>query len=105
MNKKSLLIAASLSFSGLLIQGCSNTNVDSKIDHDCPYPSKEHLINGHLKPEIGVTQKCQVKNFTNKMSCVEISDGEDNGLMCGNGSKKALFVFDNKGILKNYKIY
>ena len=105
MNKQSLLISVSLGLSVLLTQGCSNTNVNSRIDHDCPYPSKEHLINGHLKPENGVTLKCQVKNFTNKMSCAEISDGEDEGLMCSNGSKKALFVFDKNGILKNYRIY
>lgn len=105
MNKQSLLISVLSSFSILLTQGCSNTYIHNKIDHDCPYPSKEHLINGHLKPENGVTLKCQVKNFTNRMSCVEISDNEDEGLMCSNGSNKALFVFDKNGILKNYKIY
>lgn len=105
MNKQPLLISALLSLSILLTQGCSNTHVPSKINHNCPYPSKEQLINGHLKPENGVTPKCQVKNFTNKMSCTEILDGEDEGLLCSSETKKALFVFDKNGILKNYKIY
>lgn len=104
MKKQALLISVSLTLSVLLSQGCSNTN-NSRIDDNCPYPSKEHLINGHLKPENGVTLKCQVKNFTNRMSCVGIIDGEDEGLLCNNGSRQALFVFDNNDILKAYKIY
>lgn len=105
MNKKSLLIPAFLSLGVLLIQGCSSTNINSGIDNNCPYPSKEHVVNGNLKPENGVTLKCQVKNFTSKMSCVEVTDGEDEGLMCSNGSKQALFVFDKNDILKNFKIF
>lgn len=105
MKKQSLLISISLSLSVLLAQGCSNSNINSKIDHDCPYPAKENLIDGHLKPENGVTMKCQVKNFTNRMSCTGITDGEDEGLLCSNGSKQALFVFDKNDILKNYKFY
>lgn len=105
MKKQSLLISMLLSLSVLLAQGCSNSNLNSKIDHDCPYPPKENLINGHLKPENGVTLKCQVKNFTNRISCIEIIDEEDEGLFCSNGSKKALFVFDKNDILKNYKFY
>lgn len=107
MKKQSLLISMSLSLSVLLAQGCSNSNsnFNSKIDHDCPYPPKENLINGHLKPENGVTLKCQVKNFTNRMSCIEILDKEDEGLLCSNGAKQALFVFDKNDILKNYKFY
>ncbi|EMR12598.1 hypothetical protein MPL1_09607 [Methylophaga lonarensis MPL] len=68
-------------------------------------PIKEHLINGHLKPENGVTMKCQVQNFTNRMSCTGITDGEDEGLLCSNGSRQAIFVFDKNDILKAYKIY
>lgn len=104
MKKKSRLISVLVSISVLLSQGCL-TNNNSRIDHDCPYPSKEHLINGHLKPENGVTMKCQVQNFTNRMSCTGITDGEDEGLLCSNGSRQALFVFDKNDILKAYKIY
>ena len=105
MKKQPLLISLSLSLSVVLTQGCSNTSINSKIDHDCPYPPKENLINGHLKPVNGVTLKCQVKSFTNRMSCIEIMDEEDEGLLCSNGAKKALFVFDKNDIFKNYKFY
>lgn len=91
----------------LLLQGCSNTRIlDDDIDRNCPTPSKDQLNeNGFLMLQNGVTLKCQVKNYTSKMSCTEITDGKEDGLLCNNGSKSSVFVFDKNGILINFKFY
>lgn len=54
----------------------------------------------------GVTLKCQVKNYTNRMSCAAITDStEVDGWICSNGEKRAVFTFDEKGVLKGAKFF
>jgi hypothetical protein len=106
MNKNALLISTLLTLSILLMQGCSSTRVLDSVDRNCPAPSRDQLNeNGFLVLQNGVTLKCQVKNYTNKMSCTGITDGKDDGWVCSNGTKRSIFVFDENGILKTFKIY
>jgi len=106
MKNKTLLISAMLTLGTLLTQGCSNTRVFDSVDRNCPAPSKDQLNeNGFLVLQNGVTLKCQVKNYTNKMSCTGITDGKDDGWVCNNGTKNSVFVFDENGILKTFKTY
>lgn len=106
MKKKTLLISASLMIGSLLIQGCLSTRINNNVDLNCPTPSKDQLnANGFLVLQNGITLKCQVKNYTNKMSCTGITDGKDDGLICNNGTRSSVFVFDENGILKSFKTY
>ena len=90
----------------LLIQGCASHDELGKVDSNCPAPSKEQLNeSGYLILQNGVTLKCQVKNYTNRMSCFGITDGTDDGWVCNNGKKNIVFVFDENGILKTRKTY
>lgn len=76
------------------------------VDRNCPSPSKSQLDkNGLLVVENGVTLKYQVKNYTHKMSCTGITDGEDDGWACSSGAKQAVFLFDENEVLKFFKIY
>jgi uncharacterized lipoprotein YajG len=103
--KNSVLISILLTFL-VSVAGCSSLSNQYIVDRDCPTPSQDQLNeNGYLVIQKGVTLKCQVKNYTNKMSCQGITDGEDERLLCNNGSKSSLFVFDKNGILKAHKIY
>jgi hypothetical protein len=106
MKSKSLLILTLFTLCTLLIQGCSTTDVLGSVDRNCPAPSQDQLNeNGSLMLKNGVTLKCQVKNYTSRMSCTEITDGKEDGWVCNNGTKRAVFVFDDNGILKNAKTY
>jgi hypothetical protein len=106
MKNKALLISALLTLCTLLTQGCSSTRVLNTVDRNCPVPSKDQLNeNGFLMLKNGVTLKCQVKNYTNKMSCTGITDGKEDGWVCNNGTKNSVFVFDKNGILKAFKTY
>lgn len=106
MNKNALLISTLLTLSTLLMQGCSSTRVLDSVDRNCPAPSKDQLNeNGFLVLQNGVTLKCQVKNYTNKMSCTGITDGKEDGWVCNNGTNNSVFVFDENGKLKNLKTY
>jgi len=103
--KKFALISPFL-IGALLIQGCASHGALGKVDLNCPAPTQDQLNeNGFLILQNGVTMKCQVKNYTNRMSCVGIVDGKDDGWVCNNGTKKIVFVFDENGILKNRKTY
>lgn len=106
MKNKALLILVLLTLGTLLIQSCSSTRVLNNVDRNCPTPSKDQLNkDGLLMLQNGVTLKCQVKNYTNKMSCSGITDGKDDGWVCTNGTKNSVFVFDENGILENFKFY
>lgn len=106
MKNKALLISALLTLGTLLIQGCTSIRAPDTVDHNCPAPSKAQLNeNGFLMLQNGVTLKCQVKNYTNKMSCTGITDGKDDGWVCNNGTRSSAFVFDENGILKTFKTY
>lgn len=90
----------------LLIHGCASNVTLGRVDRNCPAPSKDQLSeNGFLMLQNGVTLKCQVKNYTSRMSCVGLTDGTDDGWMCNNGTKDMVFVFDENGILKTSKTY
>jgi hypothetical protein len=104
--KKTILVSLFI-MSASVIQGCSSLSSSGKVDHNCPYPSKDQLgKDGYLMPKNGITLKCQVKNFTNRMSCAGITDstGSD-GWLCDNGKRQALFLFDENGILKDHKFF
>jgi hypothetical protein len=90
-----------------LLQGCATPSALGKVDRNCPSASNEQLDkNGNLVLQNGVTLKCQVKNYTNKMSCVGITDSTNaDGLVCDNGKRQAVFLFDENGILKSGKIF
>lgn len=90
-----------------LLQGCSRSNALSGIDYNCPNPPKDQLDkNGYLILKNGITLECQVKNYTNRMSCTEITDSaKTNGWMCSNGDREILFIFDENNILKDQKIF
>jgi hypothetical protein len=106
MKNKALLIPALLILGTFLIQGCSSIGVLHTVDRNCPAPSQGQLNeNGFLVLQNGVTLKCQVKNYTNKMSCTGITDGKEDGWVCNNGTRNAAFVFDENGILKTFKTY
>jgi hypothetical protein len=106
MKNKALLISALLTLGTLLIQGCSSTRVLSDGDRNCPAPSKAQLNeNGFLILQNGVTLKCQIQNYTNRMSCTGITDGNDDGWVCNNGTENSVFVFDENGVLKTFKTY
>lgn len=106
MKNKALLISALLILGTFLIQGCSTTDVLRTVDRNCPAPSQDQLNeNGFLMLQTGVTLKCQVKNYTNKMSCTGITDGKEDGWVCNNGTNNSVFVFDENGKLKNLKTY
>ena len=51
----------------------------------------------------GSTLKCQIKNYTSRMSCSEITDQQDTALVCNNGTRNSIFVFGADGILKSHK--
>jgi hypothetical protein len=63
---------------------------------------------GYFLFEHGVTLKCQIKNaaIRTRMSCMPITDstGAD-GLACDTGGGKALFLFDENGVLENHKFW
>lgn len=106
MKNKTLLVSALLILGTLLIQGCSSTRVFDRVDRNCPAPTKDQLNeNGFLMLKNGVTLKCQVKNYTNKMSCAGVTDGKDDGWACNNGTRRSVFIFDGNGILKTFKTY
>jgi hypothetical protein len=106
MHKNRTLLISVLLTGTLLTQGCSTTRVHANVDRDCPAPTKDQLHeNGMLKLQNEVTLKCQVKNFTNQMSCAGITDGKDDAWVCDNGTKKSVFIFNEKGILKTSKFY
>lgn len=103
MSKKALMISTSLTVA-LFVQGCSSTRLPDSVDSNCPAPAKDQINeNGFLILRNGVTLKCQVKNYTNKMSCTGISDGKDDGWACNNGTRSSVFLFDENGILKYFK--
>ena len=94
-------------FHGLELITVSSLNGLGKVDNNCPAPSKDQLNkNGYFVIQNGVTLKCQVKNYTNRMSCIGITDstGAD-GLLCSNGEKQIIFLFDENQILKGSKIF
>jgi len=106
MKSKTLLISTLLTLGPLLMQGCSSVRALDSVDRNCPAPSKDQLSGkGFLILQEGVTLKCQVKNYTHKMSCTGIIDGNDEGWACNNGTKSSVFVFDENGILKTFKVY
>lgn len=94
-------------FHGLKLITYSNSSASDAADYNCPIPSRAQLSkNGALILQNGVTLKCQVNNYTNKMSCLKITDstGAD-GLVCSNGEKKIMFLFDENNILKGSRIF
>jgi len=106
MKNNAQLISALLVLGTFLIQGCSSTGTLHTEDRNCPDPSQDQLNeNGYLMLQNGVTLKCQVKNYTSKLSCTGITDGKEDGWVCKSGTKNAVFVFDENGILKNAKTY
>lgn len=101
---RSPVVIATLLVGTALLQGCFTQRPLGVGDHNCPAPTKEQLDDkGFLKLQNGVTLKCQVKNFTNRMACQGITDGTDDGLVCSNGSAQMVFVFDERGRLKASK--
>lgn len=87
----------------LMLQGCVSHG--RSIDHSCPQATGSQLNkNGYLMLQDGVTLECQVRNYTNRMACQEITDGEDLGLVCDNGTSSAVFVFRD-GIMQTHKVY
>jgi hypothetical protein len=103
MIKHKMLFTSLLITAGLTIQGCAS-NAIGKIDHNCPAPSQDQLNeNGYLMLQNNVTLKCQVKNYTSRMTCQGITDGKEESLICNNGSQNLMFVFDEKGVLKSFK--
>lgn len=106
MNKKNLLISLLLAITTLLTQGCISNHALNSTNPNCPNPSKDQLNeNGFLMLQNGVTLKCQIKNYTNRMSCTGITDGKDDGWICNNGEKSSVFIFDENGVLKSFKTY
>jgi hypothetical protein len=114
---KKIVLISLLLINTLLIQGCSVNEllgvseldelerelVGRGVDHNCPTPSKDQLDeNGYLMLQKGVTLKCQVKNYTNRMPCVGITDSTGvDGWVCNNREKTILFTFDENEILKD----
>lgn len=102
---KNLSLIASVLLGALLIQGCAGYGSYGRVDRNCPAPSKDQLNkDGLLMLQNGVTLKCQVKNNTSRLPCSGITDGKDDGWICKNGEKDAVFLFDDKGILKYHKL-
>ena len=80
------------------------TAFNSRIDRNCPPPNASQLNkDGYLMLQDGSTLKCQVKNYTSRMSCSEITDQQDTALVCNNGTRNSIFVFGADGILKSHK--
>ena len=101
--QKSLMIALLIT-AGMMMQSCASSRAIGKIDRNCPEPTQDQLNEaGYLMLQNGVTLKCQVKNYTSRMSCQGITDSKDEGLICNNGSRNLVFVFDEHGILKSFK--
>ncbi|MCL2075405.1 MAG: hypothetical protein FWH15_02990 [Betaproteobacteria bacterium] len=94
--KKTILIS-SIVISASLLQGCSEliTLVDN-----CPIPSKDQAQDEFLLLQDGITLKCQIKKYT-LTPCIDIRDSEGTeGLVCRDGERQVLLLFDDKGILK-----
>jgi hypothetical protein len=104
---KHLFSVAWLLIGVFFLQSCANFSSFKKVDPNCPSPSKYQLDqNGNLMLQNGITLKCQVKNYTSKMSCVGVTDSTSaDGLTCSNGKGQAVFLFDENGVLKNSRIF
>ncbi|MDR2189067.1 MAG: hypothetical protein LBE62_13660 [Azonexus sp.] len=92
-----------LLFVFLLSLGCAG--VAPIVDVNCPEPPKDLARDGRLILKNGVTLKCQVRNYSNRMSCIEtrFSDGTT-GLICNDGNKEGMLFFDKNDVLTEQKI-
>jgi hypothetical protein len=102
---KKIALISLLLIEVLLLQSCSGFSALGSVDRNCPDPSKNQLNgNGYLILQNGVTLKCQVKNYTNRMPCIGITDSTGiDGWVCNNREKTILFIFDENEILKDMK--
>jgi hypothetical protein len=94
-----------LLISALVLASCSPASVWQ--DANCPAPAKDQIEpDGVLTVQKGVTLKCQIKQYSSRMSCTAVTDKEKfDGWLCDNGEKKALFLFDKNGVLTEAKIF
>ncbi|EOW6515260.1 hypothetical protein ACOZX1_000425 [Cronobacter dublinensis] len=93
----------------VILSGCSAFQKHHGInwgDGSCPTPAANQIQNGTLKIEDGRTQKCQIRPYVSNMACQGITDRTNaDGVVCQNGmGGTALFIFDEKGVLKNHKL-
>jgi len=89
-----------------VMHGCSYMLPGWNIDRNCPTPKDQVDEYGYLLLQKGVTLKCQVKNYTHRMDCIGVVDSAGvDGLICDSGKRKALFLFDENGILKDHRIW
>lgn len=105
---KKLALISPFLIGALLIQGCASHGALDKVGLNCPAPSQDQLDEmGFFMLQKGVTMKCQVMNYTKRSgkSCVETTDGTDDGWVCDDWGKKIVFVFDENGKLKDRKTY
>ena len=107
--KKRLLISSIIGIT--LLQGCSTFQKHDDVnwgEGTCPAPTADQLgKGGALVMQDGVTPKCQIRPYVSNMACKGITDETHaDGVICQNAQgKSAVFIFDEKGILKIHKFY
>ena len=81
----------------LVLSSCSTVSVVK--DANCPDPPKDK--DGYVLIERGVTLKCQIKQASDRMSCIAWTKEGSDGWICDNGEKIAMFFFDENEVLTN----
>ncbi|ABU76883.1 MULTISPECIES: hypothetical protein [Cronobacter] len=93
----------------VMLSGCSAFQKHHGINWgngSCPALAANQIQNGTLKIEDGRTLKCQIRPYVSNMACQGITDRTNaDGVVCQNGmGDTALFIFDEKGVLKNHRL-